>query len=111
MSRGGGGRTPFEEFFGDEFFRRFFGDVPERIPQRSLGSGVIIDPSGIALTNAHVIEGAQSITVRFFDGETAEAELVGSFPDDDVALVRVDETERQAALTERAIGLQWRRRW
>ncbi|MBI4638586.1 MAG: peptidase, partial [Candidatus Rokubacteria bacterium] len=49
VSRGGlQGRTPFEEFFGEEFFRRFFGDVPERIPQRSLGSGVIVDPSGIA---------------------------------------------------------------
>ncbi|MBI3637425.1 MAG: hypothetical protein HY216_14625, partial [Candidatus Rokubacteria bacterium] len=35
-----GGRTPFEEFFGEEFFRRFFGEAPERIPQRSLGSGV-----------------------------------------------------------------------
>ncbi|HYE93368.1 MAG TPA: hypothetical protein VEA38_20215, partial [Terriglobales bacterium] len=45
---GGPGRTPFEEFFGEEFFKRFFGDAPERIPQRSLGSGVIVDPSGIA---------------------------------------------------------------
>src|SRR5512138_28610 len=46
VSRAGGGpqgRTPFEEFFGEEFFRRFFGEVPERIPQRSLGSGVIVD--------------------------------------------------------------------
>jgi len=44
VSKGPGlqGRTPFEEFFGEEFFRRFFGEVPERIPQRSLGSGVII---------------------------------------------------------------------
>ena len=60
LARGGGqgGRTPFEEFFGEEFFRRFFGDAPERIPQRSLGSGVIVDPSGIALTNAHVVEKA-----------------------------------------------------
>ena len=52
---GGPGRTPFEEFFGEEFFKRFFGDTPERIPQRSLGSGVIVDPTGIALTNAHVV--------------------------------------------------------
>src|SRR5437667_12231750 len=53
VSRGGGGvgggRTPFEEFFGEEFFKRFFGDAPERMPQRSLGSGVIVDPTGIAL--------------------------------------------------------------
>src|SRR5437660_10478381 len=54
VSRGAGpqGRTPFEEYFGEEFFRRFFGEVPERIPQRSLGSGVIVDQTGIALTNA-----------------------------------------------------------
>ena len=57
VSKGGPlGRTPFEEFFGEEFFKRFFGDAPERIPQRSLGSGVIIDPAGVALTNPHVVE-------------------------------------------------------
>ena len=64
FARAGGGlqgRTPFEEFFGEEFYRRFFGEVPERIPQRSLGSGVIVDPSGIALTNAHVVERASEI--------------------------------------------------
>src|SRR5262245_60858656 len=60
--RGGGGRTPIEEFFGDEFLRRFFGGEPERQQQqRSLGSGVIVDPSGIALTNAHVVERATDI--------------------------------------------------
>src|SRR6185436_1381403 len=74
LSRSGaGGRTPFEEFFGEEFFRRFFGDVPERIPQRSLGSGVIIDPSGVALTNAHVVEKATEIEVITLDGDKHKA--------------------------------------
>ena len=71
VSKGGGGfsgRTPFEEFFGEEFFKRFFGDTPERIPQRSLGSGVIVDPSGIALTNAHVVDKATDIEVITLDG-------------------------------------------
>src|SRR6266542_3729254 len=55
VTRGPGGRTPIEEFFGEEFFRRFFGEIPEREQvQKSLGSGVIVDPSGIVLTNAHV---------------------------------------------------------
>jgi putative serine protease PepD len=56
----------------------------------SAGSGVIISDDGLILTNAHVIQSASEITVRFFDGETAEATLVGSFPDDDVALVQAE---------------------
>src|SRR5262249_60581344 len=57
VSRGPSGRTPIEEFFGEEFFRRFFGEVPEREQQqKSLGSGVIVDTTGIVLTNAHVVE-------------------------------------------------------
>jgi putative serine protease PepD len=56
----------------------------------SAGSGVIISDDGLILTNAHVIQSAGEITVRFFDGETAEATLVGSFPDDDVALVQAE---------------------
>jgi hypothetical protein len=72
FSRGAGpGRTPFEEYFGEEFFRRFFGEAPERIPQRSLGSGVIVDPTGIALTNAHVVEKATEIEVVTLDGGKA----------------------------------------
>src|ERR1044071_1928733 len=48
VTRGGMGRTPIEEFFGEEFFRRFFGDAPEREQQqRSLGSGVIVDTTGL----------------------------------------------------------------
>ena len=70
FSRGGGGRTPVEEFFGDEFLRRFFGGEPERQQQqRSLGSGVIVDPSGIALTNAHVVERATDIEVVTAEGK------------------------------------------
>src|SRR5437667_9655421 len=74
---GGGGRTPFEEFFGEDFFRRFFGEVPERIPQRSLGSGVIVDPTGIALTNAHVVEKATEIEVVTLDGGKHKAKDIG----------------------------------
>jgi serine protease Do len=88
---GGGGRTPFEEFFGDEFFRRFFGDVPERIPQRSLGSGVIIDPSGIALTNAHVIEKATEIEVITLDGNKHKAKPIGLDKKTDLAVLKLDD--------------------
>ena len=92
VSRGGaGGRTPFEEFFGEEFFRRFFGDVPERIPQRSLGSGVIIDPSGIALTNAHVVEKATEIEVITLDGGKHKAKLIGVDKKTDLAVLKLDD--------------------
>src|SRR5258706_843677 len=77
-ARGGGGRTPVEEFFGEEFFRRFFGEVPEREQQqRSLGSRVIVDASGIALTNAHVVERATDIKGVSPDGKKHKAKLVG----------------------------------
>jgi serine protease Do len=92
VSRGGfAGRTPFEEFFGEEFFRRFFGDLPERIPQRSLGSGVVVDPSGIALTNAHVVERAQEIEVITLDGNKHKAKIVGIDKKTDLAVLRLDD--------------------
>ncbi len=85
------GRTPFEEFFGEEFFRRFFGEPPERIPQRSLGSGVIVDPTGIALTNAHVVERATDIEVVTLDGSKHKAKVVGLDKKTDLAVLRLDE--------------------
>jgi len=78
LTRGAAGRTPIEEFFGDEFFRRFFGDAPERQQQqRSLGSGVIVDSSGICLTNAHVVERATEIEVVTAEGKKHKAKVVG----------------------------------
>jgi serine protease Do len=91
VSRGGGGRSQIEEFFGEEFFRRFFGDAPERIPQRSLGSGVIIDPSGIALTNAHVVEKATEIEVITLDGNKHKAKPIGMDKKTDLAVLKLDD--------------------
>jgi serine protease Do len=85
------GRTPFEEFFGEEFFRRFFGEAPERIPQRSLGSGVIVDPTGIALTNAHVVERATDIEVVTLDGSKHRAKVIGLDRKTDLAVLRLDD--------------------
>ena len=88
--RGGGGRTPVEEFFGDEFFRRFFGEGPERPQQqRSLGSGVIVDASGIALTNAHVVERATDIEVVTAEGKKHKAKVVGLDKRTDLAVLRL----------------------
>ncbi len=77
----------------DPFLRRFFGRLlPESRPrlQTSLGSGVIIDREGHILTNHHVIAGAAEIEVALRDGRHASAKLVGSDPDTDLALLRIE---------------------
>ncbi len=84
-----GPRGPFRDFFGDDFFERFFGQIPRERKQRSLGSGVIIDPiKGYILTNNHVIANADQIEVRLDDGKEFEAEVVGRDPKTDLALIR-----------------------
>lgn len=57
------------------------------------GTGFVIDEDGLILTNAHVIAGADEISVTFFDGSSLDAELVGSFPGEDLAMVRVEGRE------------------
>ncbi|MFC4726798.1 Do family serine endopeptidase [Coralloluteibacterium thermophilus] len=76
----------------DPFFRRFFGmpNIPQERVAQSLGSGVIVDAErGYVLTNHHVIEGAESVSVTLADGRTLEAEFIGSDPDTDVAVIRI----------------------
>lgn len=78
--------------FADPFFRRFF-DIPDQPIERktqSLGSGVIVDAErGLILTNHHVIANAVQITVTLRDGRHLEAEVVGSDPETDVAVIQV----------------------
>ena len=91
--------NPFGGFLGgNDFFSPFFKDIfPSQKRQyeaKSLGSGVIIDGGqGLVLTNAHVITGAANISVRLLDGRRFEAELAGSDPDFDLALLKLDVTE------------------
>lgn len=83
--------SPFEEFF-DEFFNKRGGkdgSSPRARKQTSLGSGFVIDPSGIVVTNNHVIDGADEITVNFNDGSKLTAELVGKDQKSDLAVLRV----------------------
>ena len=78
--------------FSDPFFRRFF-NMPDRPMERktqSLGSGVIVDAErGLVLTNNHVIANAVQITVTLRDGRHFDAEIVGSDPATDVAVIKV----------------------
>ena len=73
----------------DDFFRQFFPGLPRELEQKSLGSGVIIDHEGFILTNHHVVANADEIQVKLSDTRSFPAELVGSDPRTDVALIRV----------------------
>ena len=83
-------RRQVSPFGNDPFFRRMFPDLSQEQIARSLGSGVIVDArEGYVLTNHHVIENADEVSVTLADGRTLEAEFIGSDPDTDVALMRI----------------------
>lgn len=78
--------TPFEEFFNEDNLRQ----IPRQMPRRSgIGSGVIIDKSGIVLTNNHVVEGADEVIVELHDGREFKAEDVKTDPQTDLAVLRI----------------------
>ena len=85
-------KVPTSPLMNDPFFRRFF-NLPNQQRERktqSLGSGVIVDSTrGLVLTNNHVIANADQITVKLRDGRELQAELVGSDPDTDVAVIKI----------------------
>ena len=79
--------TPFEDFFG-----RQFGDEPreEFRRQQGLGSGVLVRSDGYIVTNNHVIDGADELEVRLHDGQFFEAEVIGTDPGSDLAVIKID---------------------
>lgn len=84
--------NPHQQFLDDPLFRHFFGDQLDDQPQRenSLGSGVIVSSQGLILTNHHVIEAADEIEVAMADGRTMPARVVGTDPETDLAVLKVD---------------------
>jgi Do/DeqQ family serine protease len=76
-------------FMNDPLFRQFFGAVPREQVLRSLGSGVIVDPSGLVVTNYHVIEGASEVKVALSDKREFDAEIVLKDEHSDLTILRL----------------------
>lgn len=85
-----------EAFRNDPFLKRFFENMPEgnrQVPQRrqqGMGSGVIIDPAGIILTNNHVVQNGEKVVVKLHDGREFEATEVTADPKTDLAIVKIE---------------------
>ncbi len=98
------GRPNFGPFSNDPFFRRFFEGlegpprngpgVPRERRESSLGSGVIVDREGTILTNNHVIEQADKVRVTLADGRSFDAEVVGTDPQSDIGVLRLEDPPR-----------------
>jgi Do/DeqQ family serine protease len=96
--------APRNPLADDPFFQRFFGNPPQQRQRevRSAGSGVIVDiKNGYILTNHHVIENADEIEITLSDNRSLKAEVVGSDPGTDIAVIQVSETDR---LTQMPLG-------
>ncbi len=93
-------KTPVNPFMDDPRFRFFFGDQ-DNTPQKSssLGSGVIVSSDGYILTNHHVVEAADQIEVALADGRKARAHVIGSDPETDLAVIKIDLPGSMPAIT------------
>lgn len=82
-------RSPFSDLFGDGW-EDMFGDRMRSMPQQASGSGVIISEDGYIVTNNHVIDGADDITVTLSNRKSFKGKVVGSDPSSDLAIIKVD---------------------
>jgi serine protease Do len=91
----------FKDFFGEDFFKRFFGapqPKEEKQTVRSLGSGVIVTKDGYILTNNHVVEKADKLSVVIGDKKKFSAKVIGADPPTDVAVIKIDVENLPAAM-------------
>lgn len=86
-------RTQVPPIFNDPFFRQFFGselpDMPSTRVERGTGSGFIISADGVVLTNAHVVNGADTVSVKLKDGREFQGKVLGQDPVTDVAVIKI----------------------
>ncbi|MFN8670712.1 MAG: DegQ family serine endoprotease [Candidatus Sericytochromatia bacterium] len=93
-------KNNYNEYLDDPFFKKFF-DVPEHKDQgknkdrkeQGLGSGIIVDSSGLILTNNHVVEGASEIKVTLSDKRKFKAKIIGTDPKSDVAVIKLEKAD------------------
>jgi serine protease DegQ len=84
----------------DPLFKFFFGDQPpEEEPSSSLGSGVLVSPEGYVLTNHHVISDADEIDVALADGRKVKAQVIGSDPETDIAVLKIEAKQLPTPIT------------
>jgi len=87
-------------FINDPLFRQFFGAMPREQVLRSLGSGVIVDPSGLVVTNNHVIEGASEVKVALADKREFDAEIVLKDEHSDLTVLRLKDAKERFPVLE-----------
>ncbi|NLO22437.1 MAG: PDZ domain-containing protein [Syntrophomonadaceae bacterium] len=91
-------RSVSDPFYGDPFFRQFFGDLNPNV-ENSIGTGFVISADGHIATNQHVIDGADEIMVNFNDGNKLKAEVVGQDYEMDLAILKIASKEKMVPLT------------
>ncbi len=84
--------SPFNDPRFEEFMKRFGQQMPEqrRTPRQAVGSGFIISDDGMIVTNHHVVEGAETVTIKMADGKEHDAKIIGSDPLTDIALLDIE---------------------
>ena len=87
-------------FLNDPFFRQFFGATPREQVLRSLGSGVIVDPAGLVVTNYHVIEGASEVKISLADKREFDAEIVLKDQRSDLCILRIKDAKEHFPVLE-----------
>lgn len=105
------GRNPYQDFFGDDFFKFFQGPSPyQSQPQVATGSGVIVSQDGFIATNNHVVENADEIEVVMNNNKSYKAKLIGRDKDTDIALIKIEDTNLPAinfANSDSALVGEW----
>jgi len=92
-----GQQDPFQDFFGNDFFKYFHGPNPyQSQPQVATGSGVIVSKDGFIVTNNHVVQDADEVEVMMSNNKSYKAKVVGKDADTDLALVKIEASELPA---------------